>query len=317
MLGESKGLSTDLLGLLDIKIPPEAKADPCKSEIKDLVSNFKRLVMGSDEITETKITSRYVVETKPEVMKDLKELASSGPGFGGAASKDALVSIGLNLDVSKLLDLLKRRSGELKAKPYKCKLLADLNQSAASMDMTFASSMPPVISTITGAQAVLESFTPGPGGMPSSVKGYLLVGSSNPFQLVLILQGMLPQLAGMQLKPSGGPVPIPAQALPPFVKDAKLDIQKTYVAAYVGRKSAPPIPNGRKSGEKVIFHMAYKAGELTKLVNAMTPAMQQAPTAPSIMDNTDITLLVDDKGVVLRSTMFLAEPSKAAKQPAK
>ncbi|NOZ85231.1 MAG: hypothetical protein GXP49_03010 [Deltaproteobacteria bacterium] len=313
LLGDSKGMSTDLLKLVEVKIPPDAQKPECKAEIKDLVSNMKRLVVGVDKLSSTNVSMRYVVETKPKLIKELKDLASSGPGFSTPKDQNNLFAFSVNMNVSKLFATIKARVQEAKAKPYKCSLLAELNKSAQSVNMSMATLIPPVVNSITGAAAVLESITPGPKGMPLGGKGYVLVGSSNPLQLIMILQGMLPQLAGLQVKMGGGPVSIPAAALPPFLKDAKLDIQKTYVAAYVGRKSPPSIPNGRNGTEKVLFHIGYNMDEITKLINTMTPGKMEKPNPAGILDYTDIAVLVNDKGIVIKTAMKFNNNNTKAK----
>lgn len=189
--------------------PGQSLDDVCRTEIGALVGKMPRLVAGYTDAKADKFDMKMVAELEPAIAKQLSELPVGVPGLGAGAGT-SYMDFGLGLDLNKLATFVQNQAAAVNAAPFKCELLAGLNEQAAGVGEQLAG-LHMVAGWVNGLRMNLTELNL----EQMLFKGTLLVSSPNPQGLLGMAQGFMPQLANLSLSPNGEPQQIPQDAVPP------------------------------------------------------------------------------------------------------
>lgn len=204
-LDEQSGINAELLALSDYQAP--ALSDICKAEIRSIAGVMPRIVTGYSDISTEKLVSQAVFELRSDLAQGVASLTAPVPGLG--ASHGGLFSIGMSMDLMAMRSFYESRLDALEADPYRCELLADLQQGVASGRAALNQPVPPVVYGLRGFLAVVDGFE----GMnlaanmpPTSIDMQFLLATENAEALLAMGAMFSPEIASLGLQSGGEPV---------------------------------------------------------------------------------------------------------------
>lgn len=191
---------------------PELDA-ACRGELDALAAKAPRLALGYTKFDTERMTMHMRLDLDPALAKSLAALPAALPG---AASNDALFDFAFALPVLRGRDFLVAQADAVAAAPFRCDLLAPLNEQLAQMKTKIEATIPPPLSDLLGVRITLDRIVlpKAGGGDGFDVAGRVLVGSSNPAFLTSLAQMSMPALQKIPLSPDGKAVAIPADVIP-------------------------------------------------------------------------------------------------------
>lgn len=282
IMGDATGLNADIYKLLADAAP--ALSPDCKAEIGGLVDLAPRVVFGYEELNETVMVADFVIETKPEIGKDLAGLRAAVPGLTKSPAGNPLLVFGLGLDIEKAIGWAKAKAAAVQATPYKCEMLAPISQGAGNLVAGLNGPLPPFVNLIKGValtvqEANLENanLAMGPAGALQDAKAYLTISATNPSELLGAVKLMLPPpIAALTINPDGKAVALPAEGLPPFIKSPMVTMTSNAIALSVGEGTQATVDGVLKAapaGEPPLFVIGYNVG---KFMGAMAKQMESS-----------------------------------------
>lgn len=323
LLGDAKGLNAAVLAALQIELPPVSPE--CKAELGGLLDNAPRIVVGYDDLSATSMAASVIFETKPEHLKELAALRAAVPGLGARPAGTPLAAIGIGLDVQKAVDYLKAKALAIQAAPYKCEHLAGLNAAAQELASNLQqASLPPFVTTLKGFNVVVQQADVMPGAPPGDIKAMGVLSTENPMMLVGMAQGIIPDLAKLQVKPDGTPVALPPIGAAPMLKDAFVAVKENLLGLSLGQGMSAEMTKlieQKAAATQPLLAVSYDSSALMDKVGKMTAGLAEAmpPEAKAEMERsmamntavskvlglTSYTLEIGDKGLVLRQSVEL------------
>lgn len=308
LMGDVTGLNQEIFASLGAGMPPLDAT--CKGEIKGMVAKAPRMVFGYTKMDAKAFNAKYVLELDGALAGDMAGLAAPVPGHGIPVA-DALMSFGVGLDVGKAMAFAKKTVANLKANPFKCAMLADLNQGVAGAEMGLNNPLPPFVNDIRGAYVVLKSgdFM---GGAPKNVKGYAVIAANNADQLFGMLKGMAPPLASLTVNADSKAVALPAGLVPPVVEAPHIAMSKSAIAVSVGageEKNLSGALSAKSGNPAPLFSFDYNVGAFLKMVEGQ-PGMGADEKAligavGGMMGNTGYAVTFTKHGVEMAQTVTL------------
>jgi hypothetical protein len=313
-----------------------AKVDPsavqqftpeCKTEIKGLVANAPRMVIGYDDFSAKLMSARMVVETKDTLRKDLAALRAPVPGLDGNYTGQVLFAFGLGLDLQKTLDFAKKKAMEIQSAPYKCAELAGLNDGARDMAQQLAMpTIPPVALQTKGLNMILSDADVKGGNLgpqaAATAKATAVISHDNPMGVIALLQTMVPQLAQLQVKDDGTPVAIPPALANGMVAEPHLAVKGKMMAISIGqgmKASIPKLFEAKAPADPPLLAFGYDAGlfldsmatQMEGMMAMMPPESQAEMKAnvqmqkamAAIMGLTSYAVFLNDQGIVMKQTV--------------
>lgn len=212
LVAEITGPATPLQSafLAAMKIEKPVLDATCQTEYVALAGAAPRLAFGYTVLEPKASTGVTHLELRSDIAQDLMKLRAPMPGLD--AARDAAINFGLSLKLGELPALANKWAAAVKASPWQCESLLQLNQAYAdagtqlSNPMVFAAA--PVFD---GVHAIVSRFTmPTPDAPTPDIAGKLLIGSPNPASLLAMAKGFAPPLAQVNLQPNGELVALPA-----------------------------------------------------------------------------------------------------------
>ncbi len=209
-LGESQGINEIIFAALD-GVPPEL-SPACSTMVKSLVQSVPRITGGFSEVSENSYSMKAVFETSADIGAWLQRFASPVPGLG--VSNDAMLSIGLGLNLPELRDGLKAAMHSVLEQGKGCEMVdeQEITKSMQSLDMVFN----PMVTGLMGFNLQVNDVVFEPQGMaPKSVDAQLLLAAEDPRSVSGMLGMLSPQFTQLQIPDDGTPVTLPLQDLSP------------------------------------------------------------------------------------------------------
>ncbi len=307
VMGDSTGVSKEVFTALAAGMP--ALPPMCKTEIMGMVNKAPRLVVGYTEFSKAGTTASYVLELEGGLAKSLAGLSAPVPGLGGKDALGAVASLGLGLDIPKTIAFAKAQVAAMKAKPYQCPMLADLNSAVGDAEKGLSQPYPPFINGIQGVNVVLKSgdFA---GGQPKNLKGYAVLAAKDPKGLLAAAKAMNP---GMPLNlsddgtPMAFPLPPPAVAV---VGAVHIAMKGQAIVATIGEGEQKNIKNvlGMKpEADKPIAAISYDVKAITAAAGAQmgSEEKQIVEALGGMFGKSAMKLSFTEKGVVIsQKTQF-------------
>ncbi len=325
LMGEGTGLNKKIFDALAVKAAdgtggvPELSVD-CKTEIKGMVANFPRVVLGYDSFTATEMALSLTLESKTELARELAALRSNVPGLTNAPSMPFAFIMGLAIDVEKTMAFVTQKAQAISTTPYKCEHLSGLNEGAnGAIAALTTMPIPPFVKMLKGLSIVLKDakidMSKGPEGIESAI-GYALISATAPEQLLATAKAMVPPLASLTVPSDSKPVALtlpPEMPLPPFIKAPHVALSKDAIIVTVGegmQAEATAILSAPPGADQPLFVIGYDIGKLlqSQIANAApdgtTPEKQaELETMKSISDflgSVTVSLHLNEKGIAFK-----------------
>lgn len=325
LMGEGTGLNKKIFDALAVKAAdgtggvPELSVD-CKTEIKGMVANFPRVVLGYDSFTATEMALSLTLESKTELARELAALRSNVPGLTNAPSMPFAFIMGLAIDVEKTMAFVTQKAQAISTTPYKCERLSGLNEGAnGAIAALTTMPIPPFVKMLKGLSIVLKDakidMSKGPEGIESAI-GYALISATAPEQLLATAKAMVPPLASLTVPSDSKPVALtlpPEMPLPPFIKAPHVALSKDAIIVTVGegmQAEATAILSAPPGADQPLFVIGYDIGKLlqSQIANAApdgtTPEKQaELETMKSISDflgSVTVSLHLNEKGIAFK-----------------
>ncbi len=190
---------------------PATLGDACKNEFRQIISHTPRLVAGASELTPNAIGIQYIVETQPELAKQLASLVADVPMLDAVSARMLEFSFGMKF--GPVRDFLREKVLAITQAPYQCERLQPLNASAADALIQLDKSMLPLVNNFRGLRLSVSRFSM-TGSMPDVAEGLLAVHVEQPEMFVGMAQMFLPDLASLNLVKGDPPIQLPASLIP-------------------------------------------------------------------------------------------------------
>ena len=273
---QGTGLNAQIVATMRDATDPPMPAE-CKAEIPALAANFPRAIFGYEEMNDTVMVADFVIESKPEIGKDLGALAVSVPGLTASPIGNPVFVFGLGIDLEKSMALIKSKAAAIQAAPYKCGMLEGLNELANNAMAGMAQPMPPFVNMIKGVNLVVKEAKLGAGMEMNPMaaledgKAYLTIASPSPAELLGVAKVMLPpNLAGLVVAPDGKAVAIPTEGLPPFLKVPSVTMTSNALAITTGEGMQAEVAEllGKPAAAGApLFMIGYHLGKVMAAMN--------------------------------------------------
>lgn len=185
--------------------------DPvCAAEYDAVAAAWPRASMGYTDLSVKHMALRGVIETRPDIAKDLMRLRAPMPGM--ALAQNGLFDFGFSTNLAVLPELATKYADANAKSPWKCPQLTGLNENFEKSKATltnpgFAGYAP----MFHGLHAVMDTFALKEGQSMPDFSGVLAIGSDNPAGLLNMAGSVAPDILKLGLKPDGVP-----KALPPI-----------------------------------------------------------------------------------------------------
>jgi hypothetical protein len=322
ILGDAQGLDGEIFAALKGGMP--ALSADCKGEIQGMVAKAPRVVFGYDKFDAGEMSASYIVELDGGLAKELGALRAPVPGLDAVPQGSPLMSVGAGIDLAKTIEFAKAKVNAIKAAPYKCEMLAGLNEGANDLSSKLEQPLPPFLTGVHGFYLVVKDADLSQGIGPQvmgSVKAYGVVSVDKPADLVTMAKGMVPPLAALDVKPDGKAVALPA-GLAPMPANVAMNDKAIGVAVGAGMEGDLPGLLTAKAGEDPpLAAFSYDVGRIMKATSAQMKAMA-AQMPPEMQENmkhqqamqdavanflglTSYSVHLNDKGIVLKQDIKL------------
>ncbi|WP_428269608.1 hypothetical protein [Haliangium sp.] len=254
-LGEHAQIVVDLQGAFDklfgepgARLPAELRgelaslSDTCQTEIRGLVATLPRLALGLQAAPGADVDLAIAIDTSHAA--SLRALETPVPGLGAAPDQRNLISMGIALDIDGALAFIEQRAQAVRAQPFQCEYLVELNQAADELVANLAESsqqLPAIARDPRGLYVALRDgdFSQDP---PSKLQAMVILAMKRPALLVDMARAFVPQLSGLELQPNGAPAELPLPPLPEPVFDTpRVALTEGAVGVSVGATMEPEL----------------------------------------------------------------------------
>jgi len=240
------------------------------------VQSVPRITGGFSEVSESSYSMKAVFETSSDIAARLQRFASPVPGLG--VSSDAMLSLGLGLNLPELRDGLKAAMSNLIEQGKGCEMIdeQEITSSMQGLDMMFN----PMVTGLKGFNLQVNDLVFEQQSMkPKTVDAQLLLAAEDPRSVTGMLGMLSHKFTQLQIPDDGTPVALPLQDLSPdapvthiAIKDKALvvttgdDAGKMSAAAF-SAPLASPAP---------LFALNYNGAKLLDRLSAVEEQIMQS-----------------------------------------
>lgn len=244
-------------------IPPA-----CRADLDRLVAVAPRFVFGYRRFDESGFEGAAILETSPSLTSALQKLHAIVPGVMVPPAGRPLLALGAAIKTDELVSWLHGVATQLHDHPFACPWFATLNEAGDQLAQKLAAPLPPMLRGLRGFSLVIDEATI----LPPSIEGHLLVASDHLADLVSLLSGTIPAIAGIPIPRDGRPVAIPTQQLGIPLRSVHIAMTPDRLVVASGAESAQRTtdrlasPAPRRSP---LFLIEFDAPRMQKLAASM------------------------------------------------
>ncbi len=197
----------------DADKPIEKPDATCRAEIDAALAKAPLFALGYTKFDTARATMHMRLDLDPALAKSLAAVPDALPG---KRSDDALIDMAFSLPVLRGRDFLVAQAGAIAGSPFRCKELAELNESMAQAKDKLGETIPPPLSDLIGLRVTVDKVVlpSEDGSRKLDVAARVLVGSTNPAFLASLAQMAVPQLQKTPLTPDGKAIALPTDLVP-------------------------------------------------------------------------------------------------------
>jgi hypothetical protein len=197
--------------LAELGLPLPELDEDCASEIRAIVGQFPRAVMGSTSYEARALDVLGTLETDPEQAARLQGLAATLPGSTTTA---AAFRFAMGLKLPATIRLAGSVADAVLADPYACDSLQALNTAASQAKEQAANPAIAMAGSVSALSLGVMDVQLDDNSKPTAVSGHLVVGSGAPAMLWSLLQQARPLFAQVGLSSDGAVVALPDELVP-------------------------------------------------------------------------------------------------------
>lgn len=268
-------------GLLDhFDAAPEELSPECRGELVALTGKMPRMVFGYDEMTESSMAMRWVLELESDIAEAMSGWTVPVPGLG--AETDAKYVFGMSLDGTKAAQTVKdwlKAAGE---RQYQCSFLAETpwKESATQINVAplYMVGNPKGFMFQLNELEIRDLETQDFTASASAVAVF-----DNAQTLAGMVRMMAPSLQGMEIPTDGSPIQVPAEAVPDLKQPIWLASTQTTLSMALGEGSDTRVTealNAESVTPPPFVHFDFDAGWFyTMLADWMPKIAREAAAA--------------------------------------
>ena len=204
-LDQQSGINAELLAM--IEHGGSALSDICKAEARELAGVMPRIVLGYTDVNVRHISSKAIIELRPDLAAGVSQLTGPVPGLG--SDHGGIFSMGMSTNILAAREFYAERLDALEAAPYECEGFTEMQVGALAGREILNQPVPPIVYGFNGFLAVIENIE----GLdiqkqqpPTSIDMRLLVSMDNVEGLLAMGAMFSPELAALNIEPDGEPV---------------------------------------------------------------------------------------------------------------
>jgi hypothetical protein len=181
----------------------------CRGDLERLATAVPRLVAGYRRLDTTGFDTISLLELAPEVTSALKKLHTSAAEVTVPPPTGPLFSMGIAMTPEALTGWLRELAGGIRARPFACPWLADINKVGRELARAADKPLPALVRGVRGVSVTLDQATLS----PPNFEGHVLLSGELSTDLVPMLSSMVPGMGGLPVKRDGRPVALPVAKL--------------------------------------------------------------------------------------------------------
>lgn len=204
-IDEQSGINAEILA--NASYSSEALSDACKADARAIAGAIPRLVFGYTDVNVREVSSRAILELRPDLAAGVAKLTSPVQGLG--SDQGGIFSMGMSMNLLAAREFYAERLDALESDPYQCEDLADIQDGVAQGRQFLSQPVPPIVYGFKGFLAVVENIE----GLdiqkqqpPTSIDMRLLLSMENAEGLLAMGAMFSPELASLDIEPDGKPV---------------------------------------------------------------------------------------------------------------
>jgi hypothetical protein len=194
----------------ELGLPVPELDESCTSELRAIVGQFPRAVIGTTSYQAQALEVLATLETDPALAGKLQALAAPLPGASSAAP--FRFAIGLRLPAT--IRLAGTVADSILADTYACDSLQGLNRAAGQAKVQAANPALAMAGSVNAVSLGVIDVQLDDNSKPTAFSGHLSVGSGAPAMLWSLLQQSRPVLASLTLATDGAVVALPDELVP-------------------------------------------------------------------------------------------------------
>lgn len=314
LLVDSRRLVASLLddrGPLGRMLADDAQtlSDECRREFEGLAEIMPRFVSGYTRFDASGMVSDSVLELRSDLAQGLMPLAAPVPGLG-RVDEQAVVDFGFSMKLDKLAEFIQAQVSAIRAAPYACEHLVELNDSARQIGQQLAG-LYMAAGWFTGLRVALTGIDwPEDAETPIDIEGAIVLASPSPSGLIGMVRGFVPALADLDLS-----IDAPPQRIDPSQFGAGMVPEQTPPVFAAVRERALGLGFGQNAAERLpgllteppgdplpLLYMGYDGatyGRLMQQFESLSKQDQAATSEAVMLDMADT-----DEGTLDRLPMF-------------
>ena len=272
-------LETAFLSAMGEKKP---SIDPvCAGEYDAIAATWPRASIGYTNLSAKHMALRGVLETKPEIAKDLMGLRAPMPGM--ALAQNALFDFGFSANLAGLPALATKYADATAKTPWKCPQLANLNESFEKSKTQLTNPMVAGYAPIFhGFHAIVDQLTLKDGQSMPDIAAVIAIGSDNPASLLGMAGAIAPDIAKLGLKPDGVPKVLPPIPGSPLTQPMQAAMLEKVLGVSIGAGEEAKLGDAMKSdiAQQPLFAGGGK-GDVYRLIAQFERKAAAALTDPA------------------------------------
>ena len=222
--------------MLDVmKVQDNMFSADCKTEILAMVDKFPRIVGGTTLMNDNNLNSHMIVELTDGLGSKLAKTQGRIP----RSNTEKSVTYGFSFDIAAAKEVALEFVTNIETVPYKCEMLASMNQQAMGLKAQLSQPLPPFVSNFKGMNFVIDELDldmtqTEPSEMIKSLKAKVLLAVDNPEAIQGMASMAMPDLQNLGLKTGGDAVNI-TDLIP--IKGTQIPINLDYVFLAMGSET--------------------------------------------------------------------------------
>jgi len=251
----------------------------CKAEIRGMAAIAPLVVFGYDEISESVLSGKMIVQLRDDLASAMTNLAAVVPGLG--VDGGGLASFGMSFDLEAIRAFYEARLDAMESEPYECEYLQDIQDGVAQGRMALQQPVPPMVYGMRGFNFVVDDASDlnfASGAPPEDLDATVLLAIDDAQALVAMGAMFSPELASLNLQPDGKPVALNVQQVSMVTDSAYAAMTGDALAVSIGENA-----DDRAAG-------ALRADSVSPPVTmavSMNASLYYELLAQSIMEPTD------------------------------
>lgn len=324
-IDDQSGVNAELMSMLENGRPE--LSDACKADLRSLAGVVPRMVIGYTDINVEQLSSKAVIELRPDIATGVATMTGPVPGLGD--EQGGIFSMGMSTDLMAARDFYAGRLDALEADPFTCEEFTGFQDGIAAGREALNQPVPPIVYGFKGFLAIVEDIE----GLdlqnevpPTSIDMRLLVSIDNAEGLLAMGAMFSPELAALNIEANGESVKLETGQIAALGQTVHVAMTDDAIAVSVGEGTEHRLKDMLAAGVNdpspfVTFEMdaaryydfigdamladqggdAEPPPELTEAAKAMVDIAKES------ISRLSMTVDFTEHGIELNSTVYLTQ----------